>query len=419
MRYGKKLKSEFDTLEEKKEPISLSSLTETLRDPLNCLVICLSHSWGGLEQVAANDALDAGLLGLKVQVLCLEGSPIHENLAHRKEVSVLPLTFQPRNYFDFKLRNELSRLMDGGVNLVHSHQTSILGSIVPWLWKKSKVGLIATRHIMNNHNKKDFFHRALYNRVDWLMVMSYTLRKNVIETHPIPEKKVKVVNLGLNFSLFDPEKANPDRQRALWGADENTLVIGLVGRIDPAKGQATFIKAAAGLLKNLKEGERLKFVIVGEETLGSIGNHLEELKKMVVQFRIESAVIFAGYQENIPEVMSAFDIFVMPSRQEAFGLVAIEAMAMECPIIISSGGSAAEIVGQEEFGLMVRPDDAFDLQRQLRYLLDNPGERVQMGKKARIHVQTHYDRQKRLTKTLHLYARALKRRNSLQQSANS
>src|SRR6185312_1683974 len=112
--------------------------------------------------------------------------------------------------------------------------------------------------------------------------------------------------------------------------------------------------------------EKLKFVIVGEQTLGSTGNHLDELREMVAQFRLEDHVVFAGYQENIPEIMKAFDIFVMPSRQEAFGLVAIEAMAMECPIIISSGGSSDEIVGHEEFGLTMRPDDAFDLQRQLR-----------------------------------------------------
>jgi len=82
--------------------------------------------------------------------------------------------------------------------------------------------------------------------------------------------------------------------------------------------------------------------------------------------------------------MAGADIFVMPSRQEAFGLVAIEAMAMECPIVISSGGSAEEIVGaKSDFGLTIRPDDAFDLQRQLRYMLDNPMERVQMGQRGR------------------------------------
>jgi glycosyltransferase involved in cell wall biosynthesis len=384
-------------------------LVDVLKSRLDQLVICLSHSWGGLEQVAANDAVDVGGQGLRVRVLVLAGSPIHESLAHRKEVTVLPLDFRPRNHFDFKMRTELQRLLAEGTNLIHSHQTSILGSIVPWLWRRPDVAMVATRHIMSGHNKKDFYHRAIYRRLDALMVISQSVRLNVMETHPIRERFVKVVNLGLDFDRFNPDKVNPAEQRAQWGADEDTVVVGLVGRIDPAKGQATFIKAAAGLLKSLRAGEKLKFVIVGEETLGAAQTHLEELKQMVGQFHLEEQVVFAGYRENIPEVMRGFDIFVMPSRQEAFGLVAIEAMAMECPIVISSGGSASEIVGEnEDYGLTMRPDDAFDLQQQLRYLLDNPMERVQMGQRAREHVQLNYDRRSRLQKTLELYESAMR-----------
>jgi glycosyltransferase involved in cell wall biosynthesis len=388
----------------------LAALVTSLQEKFNGLIVCLSHSWGGLEQVATHDSIDLGGLGLKVRVLCIEGSPIHQNLMNRKEVTLVPLSFQPRNYFDLKMRIELIRLIEQGVNIIHTHQPSLLGSIVPWIWGQSSTALLATRHIMNNHNKKDFIHRLIYRRVDSLIVMSQTLRKNVQQTHSIRDKDLKVVNLGLDFDLFDPDKVNPEKQRAEWGADDETVVVGLVGRIDPAKGQSTFIKAAAGLLKSLRAGEKLKFVIVGEETLGSTKNHLDELKQMIVQFRLEEYVVFAGFQANIPEVMRGFDIFVMPSRQEAFGLVAIEAMAMECPIVISSGGSAEEIVGKDEYGLTVKPNDAFDLQRQLRYLLDNPMERVQMGRKAREHVKIHYDRKKRLIKSLELYYRALRRR---------
>ncbi len=410
MLYGIKSKLEFD-LSENRSP--LGDLRESLLENLNCLVVCISHSWGGLEKVAASDSLDLGSLGFKVSVLCLEDSPIHKNLSQRKEVETIPLDFVPRNYFDFKMRGELFRLVDGGVNLIHTHQPSLLGSIVPWLWSKPKVALLATRHIMNNHNKKDFIHRAIYSRLDSLIVMSQTLRRNVAETHTIREKDLRVIPLGLDFSLFNPDRMSPDKQRAAWGIEPNTTLVGLVGRIDPAKGQATFISAAAGLLKNKKSKENLKFIIVGEETLGSENQHLAELKKMISQFRLEDSVIFSGYQDNIPEVMSALDIFVMPSRQEAFGLVAIEAMAMRCPVIISSGGSAEEIVGNEEFGLMVRPDDAFDLQRQIRYLLDHPAERVLMGKKARDHVVAKYDRRNRVIETLQLYHRSLRRRRVL------
>lgn len=391
----------------------LSALVDNLRDRLNTLVICLSHSWGGLEQVAASDAIALGKHGLQVAALCLEGSPLHEQLVPQREVEVIPLDYRPRNFFDLKLRQELNRRFERGVNLVHTHQPSLLGSISPWMWSRSEVALFVSRHIMSSHHKKSFFHRFIYSRVDAMLVVSQTLRQNVLATHPLRDHQVKVVSLGLDYDRFDPEKVDPIRQRAVWGADPNTLVIGLVGRIDPSKGQATFIKAAAGFTKKLSPGQKVKFVIVGEETLGRVLNHLKELKEMVAQFGIEKDVVFAGYQENIPEVMRSFDVFVMPSRQEAFGLVAIEAMAMECPILISSGGSAAEIVGEEEFGLLMRPEDAFDLQRQLRYLLENPAVRVQMGQRARLHVRKNYDRSVRLVRTLDLYGGVLTRRGVL------
>ncbi len=389
----------------------IEQVAERLKGRLDVLVICLSHSWGGLEQVAANDALEVAALGFPVRVLCLDGSPIHNALRSRPTLKLVPVGFEPRDLFDFQMRAQLLEMIVGGITLVHSHQTSLLGSVVPWIWKYSRVALIASRHIMNAHNKRTLFHRIIYSRVDALLAMSQALRKNILQTHPLPERKVHVVNLGLDFDRFDPSKVDPRKQRSAWGADEETVVIGVVGRIDTAKCQDVFIKAAAGLLKNPRLGEKLKFVIVGEETLGRVSNYLDELRLMVAQFRMQDDVVFAGYQENIPEVMKAFDIFVMPSRQETFGLVAIEAMAVECPIVISSGGSASEIVGpDQEFGVLVRPHDAFDLQQKLRFLLDNPLERVQMGQRAREHVRLNYDRRQRVVRTLKIYDRALARR---------
>lgn len=415
MMFGQKSKLDLDSLKTTAKAYfpNLDPLLAVLRSELQPLMVCLSHSWGGLEQVTAYDSLDLASIGLKPKVLCFQDSPLYENLVQYPEVQLLPLSFSPRNYFDLRLKAELEKTLHEGINLIHTHQTSLLGSIAPWLWNRPQVALFATRHIMNNHYKKDFFHRALYARLDALLVMSDMLRKNVLDTHSIRDRRVKVVRLGLNFDYFDASKVDGEGQRAQWGADSQTKVIGMVGRIDPAKGQSTLIKAVAGLMKGRKLKDRIKIVIVGEETLGSTKYHLEELHQMVLQFGLENEVIFTGFQDNIPEIMKGFDIFVMPSREEAFGLVAIEAMAMEVPIIISKGGSAREIVGEDEFGLTVRPDDAFDLQQKLRFLLDSPEEGKEMGRRARQHVQFHFDRKKRVVDTLQLYYTALRKRRSL------
>lgn len=393
------------------------TVSRSLKERMRAVVICVSRSWGGLEQIAAYDARQLSKLDLDVHFMCLKDSPIHQNLLDEPKLKLLPLDFQPRDFLDLRLRSIcLDLTQKQGVNLFHCHQPSLLSSIIPWVYRNNRVVVLASRHIMNAHDKRNPFHALIYRRLDALIVMSQTLRENVLGTHPLRERQVKVIHYGLDFSRFNPEGIQRDLQRAEWGADADTILIGLVGRIDPAKGQSTFIKAAAGLLQsqrgpqNISTERKFKFVIVGEETRGRDSNHLGELQKMVEQFHLQDRIVFAGFKENIPEVMSALDIFVMPSRQEAFGLVAIEAMAMKCPIVISSGGSADEIVGKEEFGLLVRPDDAFDLRGRLTYLLDHPEKRKEMGERAREHVLKNYDRHVRLERTLNLYERMLRRR---------
>jgi len=389
----------------------IESLKKALSDRFKGVLICLSYSWGGLEQVAAQDAVDLAELGLKFKFICLKDSPIYERLKEHTSIELYPLDFRPKNYFDFKFKKVLTGLAEEGFNLVHTVQTTLLGSIVPWLWSNPKIVLLASRHIMSNHYKKNPLHRTIYRRLDGLIIMSNALKENVLETHPLKERQVELIRLGLDFNKFDPKKVDSKSQRQAWGIEPKQIVIGIVGRIDPAKGQATFIKAAAGLLKDDALVKKLKFMIVGEETRGSDTGYMDELKTMVQQFRIEENFIFSGHQDNIPEIMGAFDICAMPSKQEAFGLVAIEAMAMQCPIVISKGGSSHEIVGEnEEFGYLVHPEDAFDLQRQLFNLLENPTKTIEMGKKAMVYVRDHYDKEVRIQKTLEYYEWCLRRR---------
>jgi glycosyltransferase involved in cell wall biosynthesis len=388
---------------------SLDRLLEEVRDVQRPLLGCLSQAWGGGEQLAANDATEMAAAGLPIRFLCLRGSPVSENLRGRANINLIELDRAPGGYLDRKFIREFRELVIGeGIKLVHSHQTSTVIPLVSALAGLDDVAFLASRHVPLTRGTANIVERAFLRRVDQFLVNSEAIRKSLIQLKFGPEKRIRVVPLGLDFERLDPERVDPSVMRAEWGADPSTVVIGMVGRLARSKGQGTFIRSAAALLKDpLPEGVKVKFVLVGEESLGSESQYLDELRAMVAQFHLEEHVVFAGFQQDIPAVMSAFDVFVMPARTETMGFLAVEAMAMECPILVSRGGGAAGLFGPgdgfEEFGLLVRPSDAFDLSNQLRWLLQRPEQRLAMGSRARALARHRYDRRIRVQTMLEVY----------------
>jgi glycosyltransferase involved in cell wall biosynthesis len=333
-------------------------------------------------------------------------------------VSVISLESRPRDFFCTSFRRFLGQQIAEGINFIHSHHTSILGSVAPWLWSHPRVALLASRYVMCERDKHDPLNRLIYGRVDALLVTSESLRRNVVFTHPMKERRVKVVAPGVDLARFDPSRGGVEERRAAWGVDSGTAIIGTVGRFHSSNGQDVFLKAAAGLLKEHLAGKKfevppLKFVVVGEPASEGGVSALDELRSMVRQFRIEEYVIFEPYNDRIAQTIQAFDIFVQPRLREGLGLAALEAMAMERAVVLSDSGSFKEWVRSEEFGVTFRPGDAFDLQRRLRALAANPVLRTEMGRLARAHVLQHYDREARIQRKLEIYERCFRVRQSI------
>jgi glycosyltransferase involved in cell wall biosynthesis len=183
------------------------------------------------------------------------------------------------------------------------------------------------------------------------------------------------------------------------------LVVHL-GRLDAAKG-ASFLMQAWDAFRARHPDSPLRLAVAGG---GPLEGEVRAWGRCHPSVDVVGLLAPAEAERLVRRALVA----VVPSQwEETFGLVAIEAMAMKCPVVLSSGGSAREIVGDQEYGLLVRPEDAFDLQRQLAWLIEHPEERRKMGIRARQHVRTHYDKRARLRKTLELYERAIRRRSRL------
>jgi len=132
--------------------------------------------------------------------------------------------------------------------------------------------------------------------------------------------------------------------RAKFGLTEDQCVVGFVGRLDRAKGADLLIEAAAVLHRTQ---ETCAFLLIGE------GSERKRLSEHIRSEGLEGMVTLVGLQENPAEIMRAFDVAVVPSRREAFGIAALELMRMRVPVIVSPVGGLPELVENGRTGIVL------------------------------------------------------------------
>lgn len=194
--------------------------------------------------------------------------------------------------------------------------------------------------------------------------------------------KMVVIPNGYDLRTFDRDHVLRRRARAVFGFDEGDIVVGTVGRFDPLKDYRNFVRSAAMLASDV---ERVKFLMVGRDLVN--GNQL--LRAWVTETGLMHKFVFAGERSDIPECLTAMDVFCLSSIAEGFPNVVCEAMAMNVPCVVTDVGDAAEIVG--ETGIVVVPGDPTALAAGLRTMLNKGDlERSRLAALARRRIQERY-----------------------------
>ena len=152
-----------------------------------------------------------------------------------------------------------------------------------------------------------------------------------------------------------------------FGINENDKVVGIVGRVVPLKGHDDFI-ACAKILSASHPG--IKFMVVGGD-IAHGGRYLDSLKEKVKRDRLEGHVIFTGFLKKIREIMVNMDILALPSWEEPFGLVILEAMASGVPVIAANSGGVPEIIKDGENGLLIPPRSPEALSQAILKILND------------------------------------------------
>ena len=122
---------------------------------------------------------------------------------------------------------------------------------------------------------------------------------------------------------------------------------------------------------------------------------------------LDAVVTFAGFRRDVPEVMASFDMLAFPSHAESFGVVLIEGMAMELPVVSTDCDGVVDIVVEGETGLYVPPRAPEKLASALLRLIDDPALRKRFGLAGRKRVLELFDRRRQIDRLEEIYAQVL------------
>ena len=186
----------------------------------------------------------------------------------------------------------------------------------------------------------------------------------------VPSSRVRVIHNGVEREA-PPPAARPARPRR----------VAVVANLRPEKGHDVLLRAAARIVELFPDAH---FEIVGD------GPELPALRALADSLRVAHVVTFSGHREDVAARLDMADIFVLPSRSEAFPNALLEAMAAGLPVVASSVGGVLEVVEDGRNGLLVPPDDHRALASVLERLMSTPNTAGRLGAAARASVASRY-----------------------------
>ncbi|BHH83242.1 glycosyltransferase family 4 protein [Desulforhopalus sp. 52FAK] len=232
--------------------------------------------------------------------------------------------------------------------------------------------------------------------------VSETIRDHIIQNYKVDHRKIELIHGGFDTEEFSPDKVDSDRVESLrskWLAGkEGKPIIVLPGRLTLWKGQDILIDALARL------GNKNFICLLVGDTEENV-SFTKKLKDRIKLHGLEDNILLVGHCSDMPAALMLADIVVSASstQPEAFGKVAIEAMAMEKPVIATAHGGSLETVIDGKTGWLVPPLDSAVLAKSITDALASPEQCLQFGKNGRIHVNEHFTAKRMCEKTVELY----------------
>lgn len=363
-------------------------------------IVCTSPGFGGLEMYTLQLAQSLSKKGWEVFFLLNEKSKLYEYAKPH---------FSTSSVQDFhKEKNSAS--------LIHQwnkqHQLRLIFTpynkdIQPLSAYKRlynrKLKLVYQQHMKVGVKKRDLIHRLRYNMLDlWITPLEY-LKQETLEKTTVKEENIRIVPVGLAFEKFPHTVLSKEGARRKLNLPQEVFLIGILGRIDPKKGQDFLIKALA----SLKEEIPVHLLIMGAATAHEGDAWMQHLHTLVAQYSTTERVHFQPYQQDVSLFYSAIDVFAMASHGETYGLVTLEALYFEKPVTgVDTDGTKA-LLENGRLGWLHKLEDIETFGKHLHTIIHYPQQATEKTALAKKTVTEHYDFELTVTEMENLFIQLL------------
>jgi glycogen synthase len=273
-------------------------------------------------------------------------------------------------------------------------------------WKVEQLG--------NAYHVSSWVERTAYENADGVVAVSQSMKRDVHELYGVPPDRIRVIHNGIDLQQYRPTP-NPGVLRE-YGIDPDVPFVLFVGRITRQKGIIHLVNA----IPHIHRGAQI-VLCAGAPDTPEIAREMTEAVERVRGGGPQQRVIWIAEmlpKEKVIALYTHAAVFVCPSVYEPFGIINLEAMACETPVVASAVGGIPEVVDHGETGLLVTPEaisatdvepvhpEQFsrDLAAAINTLLDDPALREAMARKARARVEQQFSWTSIARQTLDFYA---------------
>ncbi len=329
------------------------------------------------------------------QVVCSvgQGGPLHEQF---KKVCPKVFVFPKKHRFDISLILKVAQVIkEENIDIVQTtlFYADIIGAISARL---TKVPLVISWDVVTQPFKP--IHKLAFKYVkkyiNVVVTVSDAIKRKVITERNMDPNKVQTIHYGVDTNKFVRKDSKVKAIKKELNLKDDQVLIGVVARMTVQKGHKYLVDAVSKIKEQLGD---VKFVLVGDGPLRT------EIEEQIAGLQLGSFFEFLGFRNDVDDLLSIFDVFVLPSLWEGLPNVVLEAMSCSNPVIATAVDGTPEAVKDGGTGLLVPSKEPGPLADAILKLVKNKKVRENMGRNGRKRVEEEFSLTKQIEEFQLLY----------------